>query len=77
MAEIDNKLQRGFFKLGQVCKGYDLEISTQKTKTVVFMDKKSEITKLIIDNKTLEQINHFNYPGCDITYDYSRDLNRN
>ena len=26
-------------------------------------------TKIVLDNKSIEQVSHFRYLGCDITYD--------
>jgi len=25
----------------------------------------------------LEQVSHFNHPGCDISYDYNKDIDNN
>ncbi|KAJ4439494.1 hypothetical protein ANN_07618 [Periplaneta americana] len=32
-------------------------------------------SKIIINNTVIEQVSHFKYLGCDITYDYDKDVN--
>jgi hypothetical protein len=32
-------------------------------------------SKINIDNCPLEQVRHFNYLGCDVTYDQDEDVN--
>jgi hypothetical protein len=31
-------------------------------------------SKIVIDNKIMEQVSHFNYLGCDVSYNYDADL---
>ena len=33
-------------------------------------------TKIVIDNSVLEQVSHFNYFGCDISYRKDNDIER-
>ena len=50
--------------------------SISKTKSMAFKGKEPVKTKLVINNKPIEQIQHFTYLGCDITYDYEHDVQK-
>lgn len=50
-----------------------IDATNQKT---AFLGEETERTKLVIDNKTLKQVSHFNCLGCDATNDYSEDCER-
>ncbi|KAK9877518.1 hypothetical protein WA026_018626 [Henosepilachna vigintioctopunctata] len=41
---------------------------------MAFKGKEPIRTKIIIENKCIEQVSHFTYLGCDITYDYDDDM---
>jgi hypothetical protein len=51
-----------------------MKISLTKTKTMAFHGKQSVGTKTVIDNYTLEQVTHFKYLGCDVSYQYDNDV---
>lgn len=40
---------------------YNLEISVQKSKTMAFIGKEIKGTKLILNDKPIEQVNKFNF----------------
>jgi hypothetical protein len=56
------------FYLNNICKSYNFKISINKTKAVVFKGKFPVRTKIIIEYKPLEQVNHFKYLGYDVTF---------
>lgn len=72
--ENELSLQKSLYQLNRICKPYCLSISVSKTKVMAFRGKYPIRTKIIIDDKVIEQVKHFNYLGCDITYEYSNDM---
>ena len=51
-----------------------MKISTSKTKTMAFSGKYPVRTKIVVNDIVLEQVKHFKYLGCDISYDRSNDI---
>jgi hypothetical protein len=51
-----------------------MEISHQKTKIMVFKETEPVRSKIVIDNRILEQVNTFTYLGCNISYQEERDI---
>jgi hypothetical protein len=41
---------------------------------MAFEGKHPRRSKIVIDNKIREQVSRFNYPGCDVSYNYDADL---
>ena len=37
-------------------------------------NKEVDTTKIVLDNKSIEQVTHFRYLGCDNTYDVDYDV---
>ena len=66
--ENEDDLQRSIYKLNQLCKEYNFHISLQKTKIMAFKGSVPIRSKIVLDDQVLEQISHFNYLGCDVTY---------
>jgi hypothetical protein len=56
------------FYLNNICKSYNLKISINKIKTMAFKGKYPVRTKILIEDKTLEQVNNFKYLGYDVTF---------
>jgi len=50
-------------------KDYNLKISTDKTKIMVFKGKHLVCSKIEIDRLILEQVKQFNYLGCELNLD--------
>jgi hypothetical protein len=46
----------------------------KKTKLFGFIGTVHIRIKIIIKNETLEQVNQFTYPGCNISYQFSNDV---
>jgi hypothetical protein len=55
-------------------KEYNLEIATKKTKVFGFVGTNHVRTKLILNDETLEQVSQFTYLGCNISYQFSNDV---
>lgn len=55
---------------------HNMTIASEEIKTMVFMDTSSVKTKILINNESVEQVVHFKYLGCNITYDYSKDAEK-
>ena len=53
---------------------HDLTISVQKTKLVAFKGQDPVRSKIVIDNKIIEQVNSFKYLGTLITYEKKVDI---
>jgi hypothetical protein len=73
--ENKDELQRSIFYLNNICKSYNLNISVNKTKIMDFKGKYPVRTKIVIQDKFLEQVNHFKYLGYDITFLEETDIN--
>jgi transcription initiation factor TFIIIB Brf1 subunit/transcription initiation factor TFIIB len=63
IADKEDNLQRAAHKLNEVITKYGLTISVQKTKSMAFRRRDAVRTKIVIDNKIIEQVNSFNYLG--------------
>jgi hypothetical protein len=61
-------------KLNQIITEYSLTISVQKTKSMTFKGRDPERTKIVIDNKIIEQVNLFKYLGNVIYYEGEWDI---
>jgi len=58
MADTEDNLQKAALKLNQIITEYGLTISVQKKKkSMAFKGRDPVRTKIVIDNKTVEQIN--------------------
>ncbi|XP_055385812.1 uncharacterized protein LOC129614885 [Condylostylus longicornis] len=66
LAENENDLQRMLFTFNTVAGQYNMKISTEKTKSMT-ISKEPIRCKLVVNNKTIEQVNRFKYLGVDIT----------
>jgi hypothetical protein len=51
-----------------------MSISIEKTKIMAFSGKDPVRSKICINNKTLEQVNTFNYLGCTLSYEGEKDM---
>jgi hypothetical protein len=51
-----------------------MKISTEKSKTMAFCGPEPIKSKIIIDNKIIQQINVFNYLQCSLSYEGEKDI---
>ena len=72
-ADREDNLQRAAHKLNQIITEYGLTTSVQKTKSMAFIGRDPVRTKIVIDNKIMEQVNSFNYLG-NISYEKELDI---
>jgi len=72
--KCEDDLQRSTYELHNICQDYGMKISIKKTKTMAFKGKEPIRTKIIIENEAIEQVSHFTYLGCDITFEYENDI---
>ena len=61
IADTEDNLRKSAHKLNQIITEYFLTISVQKTKSMAFKGRDPVRTKIVIDNKIIEQVNLFNY----------------
>jgi len=57
-------------------KDYNLKISTDKTKIMVFKGKHVMRSKIEIDGSIWEQVKQFNYLGCELSLDGEPDFDK-
>ena len=62
-------------KLNQIITEYSLTISVQKTKPMAFKGRDPVRSKIVIDNKIIEQVNLFNYISCEGELEIDNKLN--
>ena len=56
IADTEDNLQKAVHKLNQIITEYGLTISVQKTKSMTFKGRDPVRTKIVIDNKIIEQV---------------------
>ncbi|XP_060519855.1 uncharacterized protein LOC132698036 [Cylas formicarius] len=73
-AENENDLQRQLFKFYQVCREFNMTISVEKTKSLTIT--REPISKLVIEDKPIEQAMQFKYLGINMSsgHDPTKDL---
>ena len=69
IADTEDNLQKAAHKLNHIITEYGLAISVQETKLIVFERQDPVRTKIVIDNKIIEQVKLFNYLGNMISYE--------
>ena len=74
IADTEDNLQKAARKLKQIVTGYGLTISVQKTKSMAFKWRDPVRTKIVIDNKIIEQVNLLKYLGNMIFYEGELDI---
>jgi hypothetical protein len=53
---------------------YGLTISVEKSKAMTLRGKEPKRSKILIDNKSIEQVNTFNYLGNLVSYENKKDV---
>jgi len=67
-------MKRKKLDLNRLITEYGLTVSVQKTKSMAFKGRDPVRTKIVIDNKIIEQVNVFNYLGNMISYEKQLDI---
>jgi len=74
IADTEDNLQKAVHKLNQIITEYGLIVSVQKTKSMAFKGRDAVRTKIVIDNKIIQEVNLFNYLGNMISYEGELDI---
>ena len=74
IADTEDNVQKCEHKLNQIITEYGLSIFVQKTKWMAFKGRDTVRTKIIIDNKIIEQVHMLNYLGITISYEKEWDI---
>ena len=74
ISDTEDNLQKAVHKLNRIITEYGLTISVQKTKSKAFKGRDPVRTKIVIDNKIIEQVNMFNCLGNMISYGKELDI---
>lgn len=74
ISSSENDAQRALFNLSNISRNFNLNISTKKTKVLAFRGAETIRAKIVLEGKTIEQINSFNYLGCNISYIKNEDI---
>jgi hypothetical protein len=77
IANSEDDLQRRLHDLQKTVQTFGMEISHQKTKIMAFKGTEPVRSKIVIDNRMLEQVNTFTYLGCNISYQEERHTFQN
>jgi hypothetical protein len=57
-----------------ILKDFKMKISCSKFKTMAFLGQQPVRSKIVIENKILEQVNTFSYLGCHVSYEGEKDI---
>jgi hypothetical protein len=76
LQESEEELQRAMYQLSKISAKYNMKVSTSKTKVMAFWGKYPRRSKIVVENKIVEQVSHFNYLGCDVTYNEDKDCDK-
>jgi hypothetical protein len=68
-------LQTAVTRLENIANGFNMRISSMKTKNIAFQRKNHIRCKIVIDNKTTEQVSSFKYLGSNVSYCLKEDIN--
>jgi hypothetical protein len=64
ISHSEDELQKSTHKLNKLINKYGMKISTEKTKTMAFSGPEHIRSKMVINNKIIQQFNLFKYLGC-------------
>jgi hypothetical protein len=76
IADTEDNLQKAAHKLHRLIAENGLTISVEKTKCMVFKRRDPVRTKIVIDNKTIEQAKSFIFFKNIISYERERDIEK-
>jgi hypothetical protein len=74
MSNSEDNLQTAIYKLNKIITEYGLTISTDKSKAMAFKGRDPTRSKIVINNKIIEQVNTFNYLGNLVSYEKEKDI---
>jgi hypothetical protein len=68
-SDTEDNLLTTVYKLNKIITEYGLNISTDKSKEMEFKGRGPTGSKIVINNKIIEQVNIFNYLGNLVSYE--------
>lgn len=74
LSSSELNLQKDIYQLNITSQNYKLNISVNKTKVLAFRGPETIRAKIVVEDKILEQINCFNYLGCNVSYIKNEDM---
>jgi hypothetical protein len=74
-SESEGDLQRAVNRLANIANGFNMRISITKTKTMAFQGKNHIRCKIVVENKTTEQVSSYTYLGFNVSYCLKEDIN--
>jgi hypothetical protein len=76
MSNTEDNLQKAAHKLNKIITENSLPIFVQKTKSMAFKGRDPFRSKIVTNNKIIEQVNFFKYLGNLISYDNEMDIDK-
>lgn len=73
--DSESDLQLAVHKLNEIAKKFNMTISESKSKVMAFNGKDHMRCKISINGSIIEQVNNFNYLGCNVSYCQKEDIN--
>jgi CRISPR/Cas system CMR-associated protein Cmr3 (group 5 of RAMP superfamily) len=73
-ADSEDNLQRAVYKLSNIASKYNLKMYAKKAKVLAFVGMNSLRAKIMINGKIIEQVNSFNYLGCNLSHISPKDF---
>jgi hypothetical protein len=74
-SESEADLQRAVNRLENITNGFNMRISSMKTKTMALQGKNHLRFKIVIDNERIEQVSSFKYLGINVSIFLKKDIN--
>jgi hypothetical protein len=74
MFDSEDNLQTAIYKLHKIITEYGLTMSTDKSKVMSCEGRDPTRSKIVINNKIIEQVNTFNYLGNLVSYEKEKDI---
>lgn len=70
IARTEDALQKQTYYLYKIVIRYAGKMPADKTKVTAHWRKYAVRTKVVLRDKSVKQVSHLRYPGCDVTYEY-------
>jgi hypothetical protein len=74
MPDSEDNLQTAIYKLNRIIIEYGLTISTDKRRVMEFKERDPIRSKIVINNKIIEQVNKFNYLEYLVSYEQKKKI---
>jgi hypothetical protein len=74
IADSEDNLQRGVFTLLNKAKNFGVEKLPEKYEAKAFLGEDTVRCKIIVDYKSLQKVQNFEYLGCEISYESKKKV---